>query len=331
MVLETLESLWQEGAFPELECLIIDDGSTDRTLTTLTAWVDQKLKPGMLLISQKNQGLSAVRNLGASLARGEWLAFLDSDDWVTKEGLLALWSLAKVTTADMLLGGVRLVDGGRESVPRPFYHDRVWQRLLGSAKGLETSSGASPSLLSLEPNINYRWFRRRFYQAAALHFPEGLLFEDLPVHFRALRSAGAIALIETPYYHYRVNRPGKITESRDVRRFDALKTLKLALDELPSASLSPAEGGYAMRSMARLGWGCGRMTPKSMRLAYFRALSELLAQIPLRWRLQSLLLPPLEKPLLGLLMLLGQPLLLALVSLLARPRWGYGRGEGPAC
>lgn len=324
VVLDTLKSLWQAGTFPALECLIIDDGSSDGTLNRVISWFDQNPRPGVLIVSQRNQGLSAVRNQGASWARGEWLAFLDSDDLVTAAGFSAFWAIAEQTPADLLLGAVRIIEGERSEVHKPFYHETLWQTLLGSQAMRLTSIRCSPALFGLEPNVNYRWIRRRFYLEAALQFPEGLLFEDIPVHFRMLRLARQIALISTPYYLYRIHRPGKITESSDLRRLDALKTMAMGLDELTQNPLTVVQGSFATRSLLRLAWGCGRMMPTADRLAYFRALSIMLARIPWRWRLLSLFLAPRQKPLLGILMVLRAPRILMAAS---RVRASFGRAR----
>ena len=319
VVLETLESLWQMGRYKDLECLIIDDGSEDQTLAVVSAWLDQGSKPGMLLVRQSNRGLSAVRNLGAQWAKGRWLAFLDSDDRVTPSGFSAMWAIAQSTRADLLLGGARIVESSEDTEGRPFYHHRAWQRLVTGGAIWGTTVGLSPELLALEPNVNYRWFRREFFEHTALHFPEGRLFEDISVHFRAMLNASSVALVNAPYYLYRVNRPGKITESRTLRRFDALVTLGMAADELLSASLNGRQAAFALRGMARLAWGCGRMTPLSVRLAYFRGLTQLWSRLPKSWCLRSLWLWPLERPFLNGLLIIRVPHLLALASLIRRP------------
>ena len=320
-VLDTLESLWQEGRYPELECLIIDDGSRDGTLAKVMAWMDRGPKQGLLLVSQENQGLSAVRNRGASWARGEWLAFLDSDDRVTEKGFAALMAVARETTADCLLGGVQLIGQQSDGPARPFYHERLWQTLLGFSAWRRVTLADCPALLALEPNINYRWFRREFYERSGFSFPEGYLFEDIPIHFKMFLKAAGVVLIAEPYYLYRVNRPGKITESRDLRRFDALKTLNMAVDELQNAGVDGVRGGYALRTIVRLAWGCGRMIPSSGRLVYFRGVASLLARVPWLWRGAAFWLRPIERPLLNLLMIIGGARFWALVSRIGRPRW----------
>ena len=319
VVLETLDSLLIATQGRPVECLLIEDGSNDETLAVLRHWITQGPRLGFALWSQPNHGLSVVRNRGAAMARGQWLAFLDSDDRVTAEGFRALWEVASATSSDLILGGAQIIEGtGTRTPDRPFYHETVWTQLLKGASRQTVTAIGAPAIFALEPNVNYRWIRRDFYQSAGLEFPEGLLFEDLPVHFRMLRKARAIDLVAAPYYLYRVHRPGKITESRDLRRFDALKTLELAIEELRSPDLSQIQGAHAVRSVNRLAWGCGRMIPDAGCLDYFKGLSARLSRLPLQWRWQTLTLKSRDRWTLHLLMALPFPWLLALISRLPR-------------
>lgn len=82
-ILETLESVWAQ-TYPDYEVLVVDDGSTDGTAELLEPYA----QAGRLrYISQANQGASAARNHGIRLARGRYLAFLDSDDLCLPERL----------------------------------------------------------------------------------------------------------------------------------------------------------------------------------------------------------------------------------------------------
>src|SRR3954453_7371445 len=71
---QTLKSIWAQS-FTDFEVIVVDDGSIDGTVEFL-----RSLKEHVTVLSQRNRGPGAARNLGASHAKGEYLAFLDSDD-----------------------------------------------------------------------------------------------------------------------------------------------------------------------------------------------------------------------------------------------------------
>ena len=93
LLIEALDSVWRQ-TFTDYEVIVVDDGSTDGT----AEWLDGQT-PRLRFLRQENKGPGAARNLGAAEAKGEYLAFLDSDDvWFP-------WTLA--TYADVLAEGAR--------------------------------------------------------------------------------------------------------------------------------------------------------------------------------------------------------------------------------
>ena len=73
--------------FSDFECLLIDDGSTDSSGILCDEYV--AFDPRFKVIHSENQGASAARNLGLDNASGEWIQFIDSDDWIAPDFLLS--------------------------------------------------------------------------------------------------------------------------------------------------------------------------------------------------------------------------------------------------
>lgn len=277
-VKDCLASIRAQGI--PLELILIDDGSTDESpqviRSQLTNW------PEVLWLQQDNRGLSAARNLGARLARGTYLGFVDSDDRLWPDSLGKLLNYAQSQRCDLVLGRTNIFDSKTQAVT-PFYDHALWDLLLRGQADRLVTAGEVPHILSLEPNANYRLIRRQFWEDEGLHFPEGLLFEDAPVHFQALLSARRIGLLAVPYYGYRVNRAGKITEQSSLLRFDLIEVLRLSIAGLQSGGATASQGGAALRVMFRLSWGCGCMTPPTERLRFFREACALFATLPPTW------------------------------------------------
>lgn len=95
-------------SFKELEIIIIDDGSTDQSRSILEriAEEDRRIK----LIHQENAGVAAARNAGLKEATGEYLVFVDSDDYIGKEYIQNLYQRAKDENADIVICGLVFVD-----------------------------------------------------------------------------------------------------------------------------------------------------------------------------------------------------------------------------
>ena len=74
--------------FPDFELLVIDDGSIDRSIDVVLSYSDPRIR---LVRNNTNLGVATTRNKGIQLARGEYLSFLDSDDWAFPEGGKYRW------------------------------------------------------------------------------------------------------------------------------------------------------------------------------------------------------------------------------------------------
>ena len=103
----TLQSVWRQ-TFKDFEVIVVDDGSTDGTMDFLNS-----LAHRLTILSQPNKGPGAARNLGANRARGDYLAFLDSDDLWFPWTLAAFATLIRAHNSPAILAG-RIVEFAEE-------------------------------------------------------------------------------------------------------------------------------------------------------------------------------------------------------------------------
>lgn len=280
---QCLTSVLATAATVDLEIIIIDDGSQDASGNIVDAILIERKPPQTLYLKQANQGLSAVRNRGVSLATGEYIGFLDSDDMLTAGAMRILLDFAASHGCDLVLGRSQVFDSKSHEV-YPFYDDWSWRRLLNGAATRVVSKHEDPSLFFLEPNANYRLVRRDLFSRFDFSYPVGRLFEDPPVHYKMLASAARIGLVDIPYYWYRVNRPGKITAERSLRRFDILEVARETFTALDKSGITPEAGGAIVYGLSRIIWWCGAMTLPEHRHEYFQKACRIFADhAPAPW------------------------------------------------
>lgn len=290
---ECLGGVLATASTVKLEIILIDDGSTDASRLIVADILKRHQPMRTVFLKQQNQGLSAVRNLGVSVAGGDFIGFLDSDDLISTGALRYMLDFARAHQCEVVLGRSLVFDSKNDSVAS-FYDDWVWRRLLAERPSRIVSRHEDPAIFMLEPNANYRLIRRDFFLKNGFLYPVGKLFEDPPVHYKMLAKAARIGLLDVPYYWYRVNRPGKITAERSQRRFDVLDVSREVFVTLNKMDITADEGGAILYGLCRIVWWCGTMTLPDQRRAYFdEACRVFKANAPPAWaeRFRSLWFP----------------------------------------
>ncbi len=213
---ECLTSL-QAQDFADFEVICVNDGSTDSSREALSKWESEF--PQMRVIDRENGGLSAARNTGLAAASGDYIIFVDSDDWV-EPTMLA--QLAEETNGeDMICFACRKSDSGATDTLAPEQSDG-WSYYNRHA--LEHRK--VPFVC-----VWQRCYRREFLVENNLRFREGILHEDNEFTPRACLKAKRIKVIPDVLYNYRV-RPGSIMTTRGLKSKESLITIGNELSEL---------------------------------------------------------------------------------------------------
>jgi CDP-glycerol glycerophosphotransferase len=217
--------------FGDFEVIMVDDGSTDSSAEIAAAFGQRDAR--FRLVRQPNGGLGRARNTGIREARGELLAFVDSDDVLPADAYERLAGTLDETGSDFATGNVHRLEG-TETAQAPFLA-RTFARTR-----LRTHVMRFRPLLADRTAWN-KLYRRDFWDRNDLWFPEGRLYEDIPVmlplHFRA-RSVDVLA---EPVYYWRI-RARSITQRRLERRalIDRLTSIEEVRDHL--AEHGPRKG-----------------------------------------------------------------------------------------
>jgi glycosyltransferase involved in cell wall biosynthesis len=215
-----------EQSHRHLEILIINDGSPDGSAAICDEYAQRD--PRVRVIHQQNQGLSAARNTGLDAAVGEYIAFVDSDDWVDLDMMEALLRGLLEHGADMV-----------GCVPIPEVEDGIavqFPALPGDAAALRLGREcALQELLSDQRLRNFSWsylYRADLFQG--VRFPHGKRFEDIHTTYRLFMKARTIVALPLAKYHYRI-RKGSITQAGGlgmlVDQYEAFKARQQTLSQ----------------------------------------------------------------------------------------------------
>lgn len=183
-----------------LEIILVDDGSPDGSgkLCDDYARKDSRIR----VIHKENGGLSSARNAGLDVATGEYIAFVDSDDWLVPEAYEWMLAAMKRHKVSMVCAGRYDVDEdtGEKTVGLCPEREEV---ISG-----EEMAGRIFTWDHCDSSACDKLCHRSLFESQ--RYPEGVVCEDLPVTYRLALKAGQVAMLDKPVYHY-YHRSGSIT------------------------------------------------------------------------------------------------------------------------
>ena len=208
----------QAQTFADFELILVDDGSPDNcpALCDAAAEKDARIR----VVHQKNRGLSGARNAGLDTARGEWIAFVDSDDTVTPDFCAKLYAAVQDTGAQMAVCNYRQVDEALQPIEEQYLHVR--REVLTPAQALEHST-----LLPYMVVWNKLYHRSIFDD---LRFAEGKLNEDTMLISYAYEKAEKIANIPDALYLYRKVAGSIVNSKVTLRNLDRVEANYMVFD-----------------------------------------------------------------------------------------------------
>lgn len=202
-VSKCLESILRQ-TYQNIEIIIIDDGSTDGGSDICDAYAhkDKRIK----VIHQSNEGLSGARNVGLRIAKGEFIGFVDSDDWIEADMYEYLLQNIQQQDADIAICGKWLEwpkHGQVISVDSMVRMDRL---------------NALSELIQDKVVQNYAWDKR--YRASLFQgvtYPKGKAYEDIAVAYQVFLKSDLIIYLPLPKYHY-LQRKGSIVWDASLKK-----------------------------------------------------------------------------------------------------------------
>lgn len=201
---DCLTSCIHQGFDPtDYEIIVINDGSKDSTLEVVNNFIEKNPMAPIRVVSQENSGLSATRNRGVTLAQGDYVWFVDSDDWIAENCLKALSdNIDKNNHPDIVVLNTILRKGGEDSaIIRNLPCDSGNGKFIYDNSYIFPYSGAP-----------FYLFKRSFLNDNDLSFKEGIYYEDCLFTPSVLSMAKNCSYYAKPAYIYRL-RENSITNS----------------------------------------------------------------------------------------------------------------------
>ncbi|MEO3748661.1 glycosyltransferase family 2 protein [Plantactinospora sp. B5E13] len=239
---ECLDSIL-DPPFPDLELVAVDDASTDGCAEILAGYAARDPRV-VVLTFPVNRGLGAARNAGLARATGEYVWFVDSDDWLPDGALTAVAGRLSRTRPDLLVTAYTryFPDGGRRSCPLA--------RINGDRPVPEVFRlDEVPGLLSVLHITCNKVIRRRFLTDLGLTFGPGW-YEDVSFSFPLMLAAPRISLLDRCCYAYRQRPGGAITSTVSDRHFEVFAHWDRVLAGLDHSGAGPAPGPVSVAEAA---------------------------------------------------------------------------------
>ena len=180
--------------FKDIEIICINDGSKDNSLKIIEEFAakDKRIR----IINKENEGISAARNQGMGLAQGEYISFIDSDDWIEENYLEALYTAAKKYDSDIACSSIIRVTGKRHR-----------KKIIYKKEEFTTESDKKNELTKVPIN-SYVWnkiYKRVSLLKSGVKFPVGRVYEDVVWCIKAIYYLNGVVTVPDAVYYYRKN------------------------------------------------------------------------------------------------------------------------------
>jgi glycosyltransferase involved in cell wall biosynthesis len=217
----------------DIEIICVNDGSTDNSLQILEEYAqkDNRIK---VVLHKHNKGVGAARNTGLEFVTGEYVLFLDSDDWLELDACECAYNHIKKNKNDIVYFGINIYN--EETDKLNFDFSRLYS-FRGNFYNtcLKLNSLTRPYMDYCE--CWYKIYKSSFLQKYDIKFTNGhRKYEDQPFYFKALLYANTVSILDKPLYNYRI-RETSISQSTNSWD-DLIETRKQILDELLKSEIA---------------------------------------------------------------------------------------------
>lgn len=201
-----------EQTYQDFELILVDDGSPDNSPILCDKWAEKDSR--VQAIHKENGGASSARNAGLKIAKGDWIAFADSDDWLDKTALKTLYDLAKKYNVPMAIGEMRVVQEYTDTNAAAKQDAVVLSRADLMSRFFR---------LNGEPDTHSVWgmiVHRNILKGYT--FIEGKMNEDVEACYYLARKCEVAVYTDAPLYNYFKNVEGVTNSGFSKKKLDLL-------------------------------------------------------------------------------------------------------------
>ena len=196
----------------DIEIICVNDGSPDNSLEILNKY--SKADSRITVITQINSGPSEARNAGMRIAKGEYIGFVDADDFLDLDFYENLYNSAVNNNADIACGGIMRLYPQKNKIFLGFEEENTFETVK------------EKYMVTGVPYYNYAW--NKIYKREALinfkiEFPRGVLYEDMFFTADVLEKLGKLVTVPKVYYNHYLNNGSLVHAVSDRHREDAIE------------------------------------------------------------------------------------------------------------
>lgn len=217
-----VESLLKQSLH-EIEIILVDDASTDKTLDIMRDYEQHCPQKIGVIHSDINLRQGGGRNLGIEAAKGDYIAFVDCDDWVERSMFETLYNEAKKTDSDICY-----------CLRRQVYENgkiKADNTACFLPTGVITETVRRDMLAQHNTFIQRCIYRRSLFMEQNIRFPAHLRYEDMVIDPLIIPHVNRIAAVNKPLYNYFIHTDSTTTEKNENKYKDKLAVCRIIIDE----------------------------------------------------------------------------------------------------
>ena len=213
----------------EIEIICVNDASTDNSRKIAEEFKNKDNRIKIIDIDTR-RGQGYARNRAIEIAQGEYIGFVDSDDWVEPDMFLELYNKAKENNNDITICQAREYDDINDKYNLSDYYSlSVLEKMSDKVfSAVETKD----EILDINVVLWNKIYKREYLEKIGEKFPEGFIYEDLPFFFGTYLPANRIQIVWKNFYIYRVNRKNSTMQQFNKKILDRLAMVSLTYEKM---------------------------------------------------------------------------------------------------